>query len=429
MMTRFATIAQSYGMPEWWAEAVAVEYLDCRVFATADKLWNFSFDRIIDGALHQALTNEKIVIHGTILHNVNHDSLKARVIGRLVSAVPVGLVSGGNEEDIVPEGLVSDNHLVFLGNPINVSDPKTNFSSYFQVFESGKLWQWKIAEFVNVEDRPYGKWVSNEIDLECLDLVHPRLSELLNNPIRPGCPGHDEFTQRVTEFYSWLEALRSPLRKQLYAIHSRKRGSYKDRGKTVSYNPPPLSQFEDFIVKDGQIYTRFHAEPIFYRALVTHARQASQLSCNSERGVKLDEVYQERVQAVICGAACLESFINSFGSEHVSSWEFYESLTPEGKWHLCLMVHGKTAIFDSGREPYQSFGKIIELRNRWLHYKKPLGRARVQTTKTVSWIEAEMDAVFIERLPKMVASLIEEFCEAIGDVSPGWLKPGPGWDL
>lgn len=429
MNNKLVRIAQEYGLPEWWVEAIIIEYLDCRNFAGPDEVWEFRFDRLQEGLLRQALDKEKLVIHGSILHNVDKNSLQARIISRLVSAVPKGIVSTQDEGDILPEGAVSAYHLPFLGNPKEVWDPKLNFSSHFQVFENGKLWQWKIAEFVTVKDRPYGKWVSDEIDLECLESVHTRLAELRNAPVKPGHSGYDEFKQRVGEFYSWLEALRAPLREKLYQIHLLKLASYRDKGKTVPYDPPVLSQFEDFAVINGEIHTRFHAEPIFYRALVAHARRASQLSSISEGSERLDEIYQERVQAVVNGAACLESFINSFGAQRVPTWDFYERLTPEAKWHLCLMAHGKAACFDSNREPYQSFGKIIELRNRWLHYKKALVRVRVHKTKTVSWIDAKMDVLFIERLPQMVALLIDEFCQAVGELSPAWLKPGPGWEL
>ena len=309
---------------------------------------------------------------------------------------------------------------------MDVWDPKLNFSRYFQVLHDGQLWQWRIAEFVSVEGRNYGKWVSDDIDLEPLDQIHPRLAQLRNLPIRPGNPGHATFEQRVREFYDWLENLRTPIRQRLYDVHLMKRGSYKGPSKVVTDPPPLLSQFKDFTVRNGEILTRFHAEPIFFQSLVHHSRNASSLSSSSDANARLHEIYLERVQAVVGAAACLEAFINSVGEETIPNWKLYERLQPQAKWHLCLTVHGQDGRFNSSREPYQTFHKIIELRNRWLHYGRTFERTRHTTTSTISWIEAKMSGEFIEALPQRITTLIEELCEAIAYPVPAWLKSAPG---
>ena len=108
-------------------------------------------------------------------------------MGRLFSSVPVAAaISKGY---LIAERLVSAHHQVFIGNPIRVWDPKLSFSSHFQVLEDGQLWQWKIADFVSVQGRSYAKWVSEEINLESLDEVHPRLAELRYAPVKAGQPG------------------------------------------------------------------------------------------------------------------------------------------------------------------------------------------------------------------------------------------------
>lgn len=413
--------------PRWWIEAITIEYFDCRKFASSSEIWEFRFDQVSKREILSSLLKNKVIIYGVIFHNIHQDSFKTRLIGRMVSNVPVP--ASMCPDDVIAEGPVSPHHFPFLGNPIEVWDPKLDFSTHFQVFDNGQLWQWKIAEFIAIEGRQYGKWISNEIDLEPLDQITPRLAELRNSPVRPGEIGHSTFERQVREFYIWLENLRAPIRRRLYEIHQSKRASYKGPGKNVPYPPPLLSKFEDFTVRDEEIHTRFHAEPIFYRALLSHSRSASKLIKTSDLPTHLDLVYQERVQAVINAAACLEAFINSVGSERIPNWGIYEQLPPETKWHLCLAVHGKDKVFDPSREPYQTFGKVIDLRNRWLHYKRPLERVRRTTKETVTWIEAKMDARFIEDLPEKVALLIKEFCEALGYPVPAWLQSGPGWNL
>ena len=177
-----------------------------------------------------------------------------------------------------------------------------------------------------------------------------------------------------------------------------------DSGKIVDYAPPILSQFEDFSVKNGKILTRFHAEPVFFRAMVKHCRQAVELTTVANS--RLHDIFEERLQAVINAAACLEALINVVGSEQVHQWERYKKLSPEGKWHLCLLAKGKSNIFNTACEPYQTLGTIISLRNYWLHYKQTFERTFIYSNTTITWLEAKMSNSFIEHLPERVRQII-----------------------
>lgn len=84
---------------------------------------------------------------------------------------------------------------------------------------------------------------------------------------------------------------------------------------------------------------------------------------------------------------------------------------------------------DMSREPYQTFGKVIDLRNWWLHYKKPFERARITAGCSISWIEAKMSASFIETLPERVRQLITEICTSMNCTVPTWTQSGPGWEV
>ena len=417
--------AESAGVPAWWQTAIAIEYLDCRDYAGPEEIWVFNFDRLRPGEMRRAIKERKVVTHGTIFHNVHEFTLRTRAVGRFVSPVPVTL--SVTQEDAVPEGPVSPYHFPFLGNPVSVWDPKLDLSPHFQVLENGRLWQWKFAEFIKVEGRNHSKWVSDEVDLDALDELHPRLGELRNSPVRPGQPGHQDFVEEVRKFYAWVETIRAPIREKLWDLHREKKKRLKGQGKVVAYVPPILSQFEDFTVRNGEIFTRFHAEPVFFRAMVKHCRRAKELS--TAPNSHLDEIYEERLQTVVNAAACLEAFVNVVGSDRVSNWERYETLQPEAKWHLCFLTHGKSDAFDAGREPYQTFGKIVDLRNRWLHYKKPFERSRIASGTTVTWLEAKMGHPFVEILPERVKQLIEELCGAIEYPLPPWLRSAPGWDV
>jgi len=175
-----------------------------------------------------------------------------------------------------------------------VWDPKLDFSSHFQVLDEGRLWQWKIAEFVPVAGRNYGKWVSSEIDLERLDQVHEKLAFLRNSVIKPGEPGHGHFRANVKKFYDWLGEIRRPILSALENVHVSRRAQ-ASFSKVTEGEPPLLSRFEMFTVQDGQFCAKFFAEPVFFRGCRQHATKAEELaaSLKDDRDLvpRLDEVY------------------------------------------------------------------------------------------------------------------------------------------
>ena len=247
-------------LPQWWVEAVAIEYTDCRDFATRDEIWTFNFDRVSQQTLEKAVLSHRIVVYGTIWHNVHDVVFRQRLIQRMVSDIPVPLVK--EPHDAIGEGPISDYHFPFLGNPVDVWDPKLDFSTHFQVLDVRQLWQWHIADFVPVEGCTYGKWISSEVDLEPLDQIRDRLASLRNPVIKPDEPGHAEFKSKVDNFYQWLDQIRQPILHALEDVHRAKRLAQASPSKATKDTPPLLSRFETFTVQRGEICSRFFVAPV-----------------------------------------------------------------------------------------------------------------------------------------------------------------------
>lgn len=399
------TVAQKMGLPEWWVEAVAIEYTDCREFAARDEIWTFNFARVSPKTLEEAVQSHRVVVYGVIWHNVHADVFRQRAIERLVSAIPVPLVK--EPDDAIAEGPISDYHFPFLANPIDVWDPKLNSSTHFQVLDESQLWQWRIAEFVPIEGRKYGKWISSEVDLEPLDQIHERLASLRNPVIKPGELGHADFKLKVENFYQWLDQIRQPMLHALEDVHHAKRSGQASLSKVTKGVPPLFSRFEMFTARNSEIYTRFFAAPVFFRAARQHALHAEELAVSAhsdwELVAKLDEVYQERASAIILGSACLEAFINSIGFEHFASfWNRVEQLPITAKWQLFLVLNGKSDYHKA-----KWFGKRIATRAEY----------------------HDMPRQLVRDLPARLEQLIKELCQATGIPTPTWLTPQPqlGW--
>jgi len=421
------------GLPEWWVEAIAIEYTDCRDFATRDEIWTFNFDHVSQGELEEAVRSRHIVVYGIIYHNIHIDVFRHRLIEGLAGGIPVPLVK--EPDDAVVEGPISDYHFPFLGNPIDIWDPKLSFSKDFQVLDEGRLWQWQIADFVRVEGRNYGKWISPDVDLEPLDQVHDRLSSLRNPIIKPGEPGHADFELKVREFYRWLDKIRQPILDVLEGIHRAKRYSPRAFSKITKCVPPPLSRFETFTVWDGEIQTSLFAAPIFFRAARQHALHAEKLvssaHSNSELVEKLDEIYQERAIAIIMCSACLEAFINTVGLEHHPNiWDHLEKLRMEDKYKVFLELKGKGNLFKTDQLPYQFLNQLKNSRNSLMHFKIGYHKVKKSGKSVVTRTEYhDMPRQLVRDLPDHLQQLIKELCQENGIPVPKWLTPRPelGW--
>jgi len=425
------TVAEKMNLPYWWVEAIAIEYTQCREYATRDEIWTFNFDKLSERDLEKAVRSHRIVVYGILMHNVLTAVWSSRTIERLVSDIPVRLVEEPN--DVIAEGPVSDYHFPFLGNPIDVWDPKLDFSSHFQVLDEGQLWQWKIAEFVTVEGRKYGKWISSEIDLEPLDQVHEKLASLRNPVIKPREPGHADFKVRVEQFYHWLDELRHPILSALEEIHARRRAQ-ASFSKVTKSEPPLISRFETFTVRDSEFYTKFFAEPVFFRGCRQHAAKAEELATsvkdNKELVAKLDEIYQERASAIILGAACAEAFINGLGFEQFPDlWKNIEKISLNAKWQLYLELKGKGDVFDPSREPYQSLAQLARSRNSLVHFKRLYQKVHRISNREVTHLELVLPRNFVRYLPSRLEQLIRELCGVTNLQIPPWLTPKTGWML
>ena len=421
------------GLPEWWVEAIAIEYTDCRDFATRDEIWTFNFDRVDQEELEEAVRSRHTVVYSPIYHNIHIDVFRHRLVNALVGNIPVPLVQ--EADDASAEGPISDYAFPFLSNPLDIWDPKLDFSTHFQVLDEGQLWQWQIAEFVRVEGRNYGKWISSDVDLGPLDQVHDRLSSLRNPIIKPGELGHADFELKVREFYRWLDEIRQPILGALEGIHSAKRDSRRASSKITTCIPPLLSHFETFTVRDSGIQTSLFAVPIFYCAARQHALHAEELVSSthgdSELVEKLDEIYQERAIAIIMGSACLEAFINSVGLEHYPNiWNHIERLRIEDKYKVFLELKGKGNLFKTDQPPYQFLSQLKNSRNSLMHFKSGYHKVKKSGKSVFTHTEYhDLPRQLVRDLPDHLQQLIKELCQETGIPVPKWLTPRPelGW--
>lgn len=419
--------------PDWWIQSVMVEYLDCREYATRNEIWTFNHDLVSEENLIDALTNKKVVVSGPIVHNVFLDP--SRLLKRMVSDLPSELTV--DETDFVAEGPISKYSSEFYSNPLNVWDPLLSFSQYFQVYDEGRFWQWKIAEFVPIPGKHYGEWVSEEIDLTPINEMDLKLQEIKNNIIKPGEPGHANFKVKVENFYKELKNVRANILSQLWDIHLTKKAS-ADFSKVSDVEPPSLSHFEKFTIIDGEMQTKIFAEAMFFWGSNDHSLKAEEIVNSSKDTSELiqnqDAIYQQRAIAVILGMACIDAFVNGFGYEYFpNGWNskrwnriVKDKTNLLGKIEILFNAMNKSSDFDETTYPFESLKELAGIRNRLIHHKGKYEPVIVdKDTKTRIGNDLSQD--FVIDLPKLPKDLIQSLCNAKGLPNPPWLNKKPDW--
>ena len=423
MRSVIEVVAEETGLPQWWVEALAVEYTDCRDFASRDEIWRFDFSRVSKADLLRVVDAEQVVVAGKLVHNVDIDVWRTRLLERLVGSGSAPLAK--KLEDVVPDGPVGDYHFLFQGNSIESWDPKLGFSSHFQVLDGGRLWQWRVAQFQAIEGRSYGKWVSleDEVDLEPMVLVHDRLAQLRNPVITPGQPGHREFRSQVIEFYRWLDEIRRPIFESLVMVHERRMGVYAEVGESIS-KPPLLTRFDSLCVVDGTYRVDFGLEAILFFACVRRVQRVDEIqeteTGGTERIKVLDEDYGERAAALALGAACLEAFTNRVGHQLCDElWARIERNTSLiAKWYVLLTIKGKEDQLRLDQGPFQFLESLRRCRDAIMHYKAE----GLPVTSCDSPQEAIVPLALVRSLPHRIQELVRVGSGAVGIESPDWLR-------
>ncbi|MBF4015199.1 hypothetical protein ISI02_26490, partial [Burkholderia pseudomallei] len=122
--------------------------------------------------------------------------------------------------------------------------------------------------------------------------------------------------------------------------------------------------------------------------------------------------------------------VNTVGVRIVPDWQQnFDHQSPTEKWLQCLKQRGKEGLFDLGRQPYQSFAKLISLRNTWMHHKPIDEEVKQAGRDGKTTIERNMGSRFISELPTQMRTLICDLFTAIGEEPPYWLNARPGWEV
>jgi len=179
-------------------------------------------------------------------------------------------------------------------------------------------------------------------------------------------------------------------------------------------------------------------EMTLYDLVCQHAA-AAEAACNS--GNHKEEL-SSSIQTIILAATCMEAFINQEAIRMLGP-EFYrydrgcidvhcKPLTQkrgypslEDKWcEITERVSNKQ--FDKGKQPFQGFHELVELRNEVLHYKgisaQPVPSPWQDVQGSVTSERAKFTAAVAQDVVKSMRGMLQKFHTLCGKQLPEWIK-------
>jgi len=180
-----------------------------------------------------------------------------------------------------------------------------------------------------------------------------------------------------------------------------------------------LEKKEEEIIKryNGDVFTAYsELEPIAI-AIVDNLH------------LRLEEAYKPYLEALsliyLLGVASLEAHINIRAENTLTGThlEHFDKLSLEGKWLFYPKITGKSG-FDPGREPFQSFSKIVKNRNKLVHYKNR--QELWQSGKVPQFVDAlGLNLKAVQHAVAVVKQMMLAIAKQFKENAPDWLKNKP----
>jgi hypothetical protein len=186
------------------------------------------------------------------------------------------------------------------------------------------------------------------------------------------------------------------------------------------------------------VAVRTAIERILYGLAQQHTADA-EMACKS--GKRNDEL-NDAIRTIILATACLEAFINqeaiqvldqdfdAYDKGFIDAWgKTYRKRrgypTLEDKWfEITNRISNKQ--FNKGEEPFQSFHKLVELRNEILHYKGIPAAPVPSTCHHVPGVIPPERAKFTAKAAKAAVesmrAMLEKFHILTGKQKQAWIK-------
>ena len=421
---RVREIAERFSLPDWWVEAILVEYYTCRRFLEVKEVWLFDFN-LVDEEMISTIPSKKVIIGDiTLFHNITQQDLAQRMLFAFTGD-PIVM----HRTEVFPEGPVNPHYVHFLLNPIDVWDPKLAFNERAIVFDGGTFYQWKIATFYPIEGSNQGWFKSDLFDLANLKTVNDQIQNIRNTKVT--LENKSRLKEELRKLYEELEEIRGPLRLRILEYHESKKS--KAGTPQVTMTPPLLlTPFDSVDLQNGKYKVRTFLEPLLYRASLRNlksAKEAAKKRVAFPFEIVMDEIEYSAI-CILCSHGCLEAYINSILQDYCSNYiSILKGMSVIEKWFMAPRLLGSSDCFILEQKPFADFIELNSWRNSIVHYTHewketvPIKGVMGEVSKTFSIC----NSTNAEKAVKIIHDMIEHLSEKTKIPKPRWLDPGVSW--
>jgi hypothetical protein len=346
--------------------------------------------------------------------------------------------------NILPNGIVNESYFPYQMNPIDVWDQKLSFSEYAKIFDEGRFYQLRIAQFgpFHPTTQHRGWFKSGFLDLEPLRIINDEIYDLRNKYCSRDSPVFKDrnalkiLRKQVAEKYVQLEEIKAPLRKKTLGWFQEKKNELmREEIKVQSASLPPiLTHFDSLKISDGKYKICFHIEPLLYRAAMKNLAQAKkEAEKRRTKSARLSLSVLEEIEAsalcITSAVTCAEAYINFIIKDVAPSvWTTLERTSLDGKWLLLSKLLGSQDCFEKGKGVYNKFSDIVQWRNNIVHYKFGFEKTgKLDDGTYVSMAYSICNAKNAEQATKTVAAMIKRLSEKTSIPCPPWLQANGLW--
>lgn len=426
-------ISKKLDLPEWWIESVVVECLDYRIFFPNNKSGiKFDLSEIREDDMKKIKEHKVLLTAPIIFHNISTESHKTRMLAALIGGYPIEPIR--DTELLMPEGRVKVDCIPFQVNSIDVLDPKRNMSGTALVLDNGKLFQWKIATLQTIEKGALYR--SEQFNFTEIEKIQNEITETLNDKKFEHAENINIGRKCLTQKYNELEIEFVKVRDEVHKYHLQKIKELKETSVRKEELPqaPTITLIDS--VDEGpehEILVRTSLEAVLFRAAHQSSLKAEKEHEKVDRQENIIKSMIKELEysiiAITSAVQCLEAYINHIGSLEVSTiWKEIETIGIKQKWIVIPHLVVNKVVFNSGSEPFQSFSKVVKLRNYIVHHKQEFGILHKTqdfgyTSKVFKDINSANAKLSIETTIKMIT----KFCDEREIIKPIWLDTTTLW--
>ncbi|AYE32948.1 hypothetical protein [Clostridium septicum] len=423
-------VANQTNLPKWWVESIAIQYFNPReiTLEKEDNLWKLDYSKLDEDELAEAAIYKKSVISNyKIFHNIKEKVFYKRYIGDKRNIENRDLLLKEYDE-IIANGLVSKYYVAFKEKEGYIESPENILNSYYQVLDNENIYQWKVLDSIRYCEETFNFNYVNEIF--SLQEKHDYLVNLL---IRSEEVDEKEIRDKTEEYLEWCNVVKRSLAKTLYDAHLARLSRIDENNehninKVIKEEPPLISSYENFTLKDGIFKSNHNFSGFFYKKSLEHLKKAKYIEEVSKSDKELlkniDNLYNEKLLSLIMGLKCVETYINSIGNSYFKDiWDETINFTLKSKIRFYLKLTSRKVDLDEEyKDITNSIYNLVNLYDEFINSNMEFKESYIENNIIITTLGVKLSDRDLNNIDIILNEFIVYLSKKCNIKLPCWIK-------